>query len=52
MTAGFNDFWVDPVRFVGFITKTETEPDLFKFMILKISLSGFSSQFGFFSFLD
>jgi hypothetical protein len=41
-------FLVGPVRFVGFSFKTETEPDLLEFMILKIGLIGFLSRFGFF----
>jgi hypothetical protein len=41
-------FFVGPVRFVGFSFKTETEPDLLEFMILKIGLIGFLSRFGFF----
>jgi hypothetical protein len=46
--SGFYDFLVDLVWFVGFITKTKTEPDLLKFIVLKIGLIGFSSRFGFF----
>ena len=34
-------FLVGPVRFVGFSFKTETEPDLLEFMILKIGLISF-----------
>jgi len=49
VASGFcYDFLVGSVRFVGFITKTETEPDMLKFMVLKIGLDGFSSWFGFF----
>jgi hypothetical protein len=44
----FYDFLVGPVRFVGFITKTKTEPDLLKFMVLKIGLISFLSRLGFF----
>jgi hypothetical protein len=32
----------------GFWFKTETGPDLLKFMVLKIGLIGFSFRFGFF----
>jgi len=32
----------------GFWFKTETEPDLLKFMVLTIGLIGFSFRFGFF----
>ena len=41
-------FLVGPVWFVGFSFKTETEPDLLEFMILKIGLISFLSRFGFF----
>ena len=41
-------FLVGLVRFVGFSFKTETEPDLLEFMILKIGLIGFLSRFVFF----
>jgi hypothetical protein len=41
-------FLVGPVWFVGFSFKTETEPDLLEFMILKIGLIGFLSRFSFF----
>ena len=41
-------FLVGPVWFVGFSFKTETEPDLLEFMVLKIGLIGFLSRFGFF----
>jgi len=38
---------IDSVRFTGFSFKTETEPNWQDFMVLKISLIGFSSRFGF-----
>jgi len=41
-------FLVGPVQFVGFSFKTETEPDLLEFMILKIDLISILSRFGFF----
>ena len=42
-------FLVGPVRFVSFSFKTKTKPDLLEFMVLKISLIGFLSQFSFVS---
>jgi len=41
-------FLIGPVRFIGFSFKTETEPDLLEFMVMKIGLIGFFISIRFF----
>ena len=43
-------FLVGVVWFVAFRFKTETEPDLLEFIVLKIGLIGFLFQFSFFGY--